>query len=150
MACINERYVYILGGFDLLGGKIDEIYLNDMEYLDINDFSKGWTMINYINNNGYNMALIAPGIIPISKNIFLICGGYEGKEYKNSVYKIDGSNHEKPTIEEIECLPNKTIFNHTNFCKIQNSYFNIDINSQIYEFDYDRIIFRTIKMNQNN
>ena len=56
MAYVNERYVYILGGFEL-EEKAKGNYLNDMEYFDINNFGKGWTMINYVNNRGYNTCL---------------------------------------------------------------------------------------------
>ena len=53
--------------------------MHDFEYFDINIFSKGWTTINYINNRGYNIGLTVLGVVPISKNIFLICGGFDEK-----------------------------------------------------------------------
>ena len=37
MAYVNERYIYILGGFDLTENKIGT-YLNDIEYFDITNF----------------------------------------------------------------------------------------------------------------
>ena len=136
MAYVNERYIYILGGFDLTQSKIGT-YLNDIEYFDVNDFSKGWTTINYENNRGYNMALIGLGVIPISNIIFIVCGGFDGKKYKSNAYKIDCTNHEHPSVEETQCLRNETIFTHNMFCKIRKSYFNFDFNVQMYSFDYE-------------
>ena len=149
MAYINERYVYILGGFDLCGKNKKGDYLDDMEYFDINNFNKGWTTVKYVNNRGINMKLTALGIVPISQNIFLICGGYDGNEYKDNAYKIDCSDHENPTVEETQNLGNKTIFTHNMFCKIRKSYFNFDINGQMYAFDYENWRFGKLNMNQN-
>ena len=149
MAYINEQYVYILGGFDLTIDNKNGIYLDDIEYFDINNFAKGWTLINYNNNRGYHMGLTALGVVPISKNIFLICGGYDGKEYKSNVYKIDCTNHEHPTVEETQSIGNNSIFTHNMFCKIRKSYFNFDFQTQMYGFDYENWRFGLLNMNAN-
>ena len=147
MAYVNERYVYIIGGFDLCGFNRNGEYLDDIEYFDINDFNKGWTIIKFNNNMGYNMKLTALGVIPISKNIFLICGGYDGKVYKNNTYRIDFTNHEYPNIEEEEELKlGKNIFTNNAFCKIIKSYFNFDFFGQLNAFDYENWQFRKIIM----
>ena len=146
MAYVNNRYIYILGGFDLTENQ-KGIYLNDLEYFDINNFAKGWTTINYINNRGYNMALTALGVVPISYHTFLICGGYDGKEYKNTVYKIDSTNHEHPSVEETQTIGNNSIFTHNMFCKIRKSYFNFDFQTQMYGFDFENWRFGTLNMN---
>ena len=150
MAYVNERYVYVLGGFNLSEGNKNGIYLSDIEYFDLNNFGKGWTTINYINNRGYNVSLTALGVIPISKSIFLICGGYDGIEYKKNVYKIDCTNHEKPTVILTQELENPTIFTHNMFSKIKNSYFNLDFNCTMHGFDYENWRFGILKMNKNN
>ena len=146
MAYVNNRYIYILGGFDLTENQ-KGIYLNDLEYFDINNFAKGWTTINYLNNRGYNMALTALGVVPISYHTFLICGGYDGKEYKNTVYKIDSTNHEHPSVEETQTIGNNSIFTHNMFCKIRKSYFNFDFQTQMYGFDFENWRFGTLNMN---
>ena len=92
------------------------------------------------------MGLTALGVIPISRNIFLICGGYDGKQYKSNVYKIDCSNHEHPEVEETQNLGNETIFTHNMFCKIRKSYFNYDYKSQMFGFDYENWAFGTLNM----
>ena len=148
MAYVNNQFVYILGGFDLSDNK-KGVYLNDLEYLDVNNMAKGWTTINYMNNRGYNMSLTALGVVPISKNIFLICGGYDGKEYKSNVYKIDCTNHEHPTVEETQSIGNNSIFTHNMFCKIKKSYFNFDFQTQMYGFDYENWRFGLLNMNAN-
>ena len=147
MAYVNDRYVYILGGFEILENNKAGDYLDDMEYFDINNFNKGWTTITYVNNRGLNMNLTALGVVPISKNIFLVCGGYDGNEYKDNAYKIDCTNHEHPTVEETQTLANKTLFTHNMFCKIRKSYFNFDFNCQMYGFDYENWRFGTLNMN---
>ena len=145
MAYINEQYVFVIGGFNV-PQKNEGIYLNDIEYLDIKNMNKGWTTINYVNNKGYNMALTALGIVPISKNIFLICGGYDGKKYINNVYKVDCTNLENPTVEETQSLGKPTIFIHNLFCKIRKSYFNFDIQCEMYGFDYENWRFGTLNL----
>jgi hypothetical protein len=148
MAYVNERYVYILGGFEL-EEKAQGNYLNDIEYFDINNFAKGWTVINFVNNRGVNTSLTALGIVPITKNIFLICGGYDGKEYKSNVYKVDCNNHEHPTIEETSSLGKNSIFIHNMFCKIKKSYFNFDMQGQMFGFDYENWRFGILNSNAN-
>ena len=137
MAYINERYVYIF-----LGSSEEEkektIYLNDMEYFDLNNFEKGWTNINYINDKGYELSLCAVGVIPVSKNEFLICGGYDGNKYKSKTYKINCNDHENPIIEDIN-INNAAIFIHNLFCKIGDAYFNFDLSAKLFRFDYKKM-----------
>ena len=144
MAYINERYIYILGGFELSKENIKGTYLNDIEYFDITNFEKGWTTINYVNNKDYNMSLTALGVIPIYKNCFLICGGYDGEDYKNNVYKINCINHEYPLIEETVPLDNKNIFIHNLFCKNKNFYYNYSFYGEIISFDWQNWKFKVI------
>ena len=144
MAYINEQFIYILGGYDLNGNNKQGEYLNDIEYFDINNFDKGWTIINYMNNREYNIGLTDLGVVPISTNIFIICGGYDGKEYKSNAYKIDCTIHDHPTIEETQSLGNNTIFTHNLFCKINKSYFNFNFQAQMYYFYNENWRFGTL------
>ena len=136
MAYINKRYVYIF--FGSLEENEKSIYLNDMEYFDLNNFEKGWTTLNYINDKEYELSLCAVGVIPVSKNEFLICGGYDGNKYKSKTYKINCNDHEHPIIEDIN-INNAAIFIHNLFCKIGDAYFNFDLSAKLFRFDYKKM-----------
>ena len=148
MAYVNDRFIYIMGGFELGKDLPKGNYLNDIEMFDINNFGNGWRLMNFSNPHGYNMALTALGVVPISKTLFLICGGYDGREYKNNCYKVDCTNYNSPLVEETEGLQNTTIFTHNMFCKIRKSYFNFDFQGQMYGFDYENWRFGMLNMNQ--
>ena len=117
MAYINERYIYIFCGCYFDSENKKDYFLNDLEYFDINNFEKGWTSINFINEKRYNLSICAFGVVPISNNKFLICGGFDGKICKNETYKIDCNDYEHPTVEELN-IKNNSIYIHNLFCKI--------------------------------
>ena len=146
MAYVNDRFIYIMGGFELRNEERKGYYLDDIEYFDINNFGNGWKIINFLNPHRYNLNLTALGVVPISKSIFLICGGFDGKEYKNNVYKVDCSNYQNPLVEETLNINNPTIFTHNMFCKIRKSYFNFDFQGQMYGFDYENWRFGMLNM----
>ena len=149
MAYVNDRFIYIMGGFELRNEDVPKgYYLDDIEYFDVNNFVNGWKIINFVNPNGYNLSLTALGVVPIAKSIFLICGGYDGKEYKNTVYKVNCNNYQNPLVEPGPEIGNPTIFTHNMFCKIRRSYFNFDYQGQMYGFDYDNWRFGMLNMNQ--
>jgi hypothetical protein len=148
MAYVNDRFIYIMGGFELSSDIPKGNYLNDLEYFDINNFGNGWRIINFANPHGFNMSLTALGVVPINKNIFLICGGYDGREYKKDVYKVDCSNYTCPLVEQTQELNNATIFTNNMFCKIRKSYFNFDFQGQMYGFDYENWRFGMLNMNR--
>ena len=148
MSYVNDRFIYIMGGFELKYNDPNGCYLNDIEYFDINNFENGWKLINFENPHKYNLYLSAFGVVPISKSIFLICGGFDGKEYKNNVYTVDCTNYQCPLIEEKIININSTIFTHNNFCQINKSFFNFDFLGQIYKFDHENWRFEIIEMNQ--
>ena len=133
MSFINNRYIYIFCGFNFEGEK--EVYLNDLEYFDIDNFEKGWTTINYLNDKGYNLSFGTVGVIPVEKNSFLICGGYDGKEYNSKTYKIDCNDYEHPSIQDLN-INSMIIFRNSSFCKIDQAYFNFDFTSNLYKFNY--------------
>ena len=152
MAYINERYIYVLNGSSTVEENEKTIYLDDIEFFDINNFEKGWTTINYINEKGYDLQLCAIGVIPVSKNEFLICGGYDGNQYKSKTYKIICNDHEKPIIEDIN-INNNAIFIHNLFCKIGDAYFNFDFSGKLYRFDYQKMylgVFSEKQIKKNN
>ena len=149
MAYVNERFIYILGGFELRPGAQEGYYLNDLEIFDLNNFGNGWKLINFNNPHGYNMSLTALGVVPLTPNAFLVCGGFDGgKGYKNNVYKIDCTNPFSPLVEEKnQILNNPTIFTHNMFCKIRKSLFNFNFQGQMYGFDYEQGSFGVLQNN---
>ena len=152
MAYINERYIYIFYGSDYEVENDKTLYLNDMEYFDLNNFEKGWTMINYINEKAYDLSLCAIGVIPVSKNEFLICGGCVENKYKTKTYKINCKDYENPIIEDVNINLN-AIFIHNLFCKIGDAYFNFDFSSKLYKFDYQNMslgVFSETQVKKNN
>jgi len=148
MAYINGRYIYIIGGFELKFGERLGNYLNNLEYFDIRDFKKGWKEINFKNSHKYDLSLTAMGVVQIAKNSFLICGGYDGKVYKEDVYIIDCSDYENPLVKKDNMINNETIFTHNMFCKINNNYFNFDFQGQLYEFDSTKQRFGFLNMDK--
>ena len=148
MAYVNDRFIYIIGGFELRNEDVPKgYYLDDIEYFDVNNFANGWKIINFLNPNRYNLGLTALGVVPISKSIFLICGGYDGREYKNIVYKVNCNNYLNPIVEQTLEINNPTIFTHNMFCKIRKSYFNFDYQGQMYGSDYENWRFGMLNMN---
>ena len=147
MAYVNERFIYIMGGFEL-NQNLNGNYLNDIEIFDVNNFDIGWKIINFANPNGYYLGLTALGVIPLSKSLFLLCGGYDGKEYKDNVYKVDCNNPNSPLVEKIKVLQNYTIFTHNMFYKIGKNYFNFDFLGQMYEFDHENWKFDIHEINK--
>ena len=112
---------------------------------DVSNLKGTWTMINFVNNNGYDLHMCTFGVIPLSKEEFLLCGGFDGKEYKKDVYKVNSARSNSPVIDKTLEIPNEVIFMHNYFCKIGNSYYNADIGDCFYEFDYSNWKFNVFK-----
>ena len=150
MAYINNSIIYIIGGFELKN-EVNPIgnYLDDIEYFDVNNFQNGWNIINFSNQNTYNLGLTALGVIPISSNSFIICGGYDGKEYKKTAYIIKCQDYKKPYVEQYPDINEPTIFTNNMFCKIRKSYFNFDFKGQMYGFDQENRRFGMLNMNSS-
>ena len=141
---INNRYVYVIGGYKILEDK-NGYYHGDCEYLDFNNLNYGWRQINFSN---MSIQLSAMGVIPVSNNHFLLCGGYDGQQYKREVYKVDCSNPNNVSIDKMNILlPGSYIFLHNTFIKIGEYYYNIELNGSAINFSLDRFDFGCIKAN---
>ena len=141
---INNRYVYVIGGYKILEDK-NGYYHGDCEYLDFNNLNYGWRQINFAN---MSIQLSAMGVIPVSNNHFLLCGGYDGQQYKREVYKVDCSNPNNVSIDKMNILlPGSYIFLHNTFIKIGEYYYNIELNGSAINFSLDRFDFGCIKAN---
>ena len=141
---INNRYVYVIGGYKILEDK-NGYYHGNCEYLDFNNLNYGWRQINFAN---MSIQLSAMGVIPVSNNHFLLCGGYDGQQYKREVYKVDCSNPNNVSIDKMNILlPGSYIFLHNTFIKIGEYYYNIELNGSAINFSLDRFDFGCIKAN---
>ena len=141
---INNRYVYVIGGYKLLEDKIG-YYHGNCEYLDFNNLNYGWRQINFANNK---IQLSAMGVIPISNNHFILCGGYDGQQYKREVYKVDCTNPNNVSIDRMNIsLPGSYIFLHNTFIKIGDYYYNIELSGNAINFSLESFEFGCIKVN---
>ena len=139
---INNRYVYVIGGYKILEDK-NGYYHGNCEYLDFNNLSYGWRQINFTN---MNIQLSAMGVIPISNNHFILCGGYDGQQYKREVYKVDCSNPNNVSIDKMNILlPGSYIFLHNTFIKIGDYYYNIELSGNAISFSFESFDFQFIK-----
>jgi hypothetical protein len=89
MFCVNNRYVYCVGGFQVIDREraTGGVYLNSLEYADSLDFNKGWTNVELSSLN-ISLKLCAMGIMTCSANKILIVGGYDGNKYLAEVSEM--------------------------------------------------------------
>ena len=142
---INNRYIYVIGGYKILDNKKGQ-YLNNLEYLDFNNLNNGWKQIEFGN---LNIQLSAMGVIPINNNQFILCGGFDGKEYKRDVYKVDCSNCNNVIVEKTNfILPAGYIFLHNTFAKMENNFYNIELTGNVIKFNVDTYKFEVNQFNK--
>ena len=93
MAYLNKRYLYIFAGYRIWKDNqnpegYNSCYLESIEYLDLENINKGWTIVNL----GMNFVkLSAMGVISLNDNEILLVGGYNGSTFVNSIIKVSGS-----------------------------------------------------------
>lgn len=80
--CVNKRYVYCVGGFQVLDKERPQggVYLNSAEYIDTANFNIGWKKVE-LNSFCCDIKLCAMGAINLSPNKILVVGGYDGQRY---------------------------------------------------------------------
>ncbi len=72
--------------------------------------------------------------------IIIKCRGFDGKEYKRDVYKVDCSNCNNVIVEKTNfILPGGYIFLHNTFSKIENNFYNVDLTGNVILFNGDDI-----------
>ena len=144
IAYINNRYVYVIGGYKILDNKTGA-YLGNCEYLDFNNLNIGWRQIEFSN---MNIQLSAMGVIPISNTHFILCGGFDGTQYKKEVYKVDCTDPSNVSISKMNVvLPGSFIFLHNTFTFMNNFFYNVELSGNAVEFDMNKFEFRCIKSN---
>ncbi len=136
LSYINRRFIYCFSGFKINDVKVGQ-YLSSVDILDLDNTSKGWTLFNFDSIN-VNLKLCAMGIINISESSLLVCGGYDGTQYKSDVIRIEtkdeGSGIAK--VEKIDSsLPGNYIFTHNAFMRNGNLSYNYDLQLNLISFD---------------
>ena len=135
IAYVNNRFVYVIGGYKINERQHAGIYHGNCEYLDFNNVSKGWKMINFANNN---LKLSAMGVIPLDDQYFLLCGGFDGSTYRKEVYKVDVNDQDNPKLDKLNIsLPGNYIFLHNGFLKIGDTAYNLELTNSVVSFNYN-------------
>ena len=132
IAYVNNRFVYVIGGYKINERQHGGMYHGNCEFLDLNNIMSGWTMINFANNT---LKLSAMGVIPLGDQYFLLCGGFDGSTYRKEVYKVDASDIRNPKIDQMNLtLPGNYIFLHNGFVKIGDTAYNLELNNSAVSF----------------
>jgi len=136
LGLINERFVCCLGGYEVGKDSSSGNYLNSFEILDIDSKKNGWRFWDF----PLKLNLCALGVISKSPNVLLICGGYDGKSYKNDTYEFElekkNNGTFNPKIKKLDQeLPIQTIFLQSNFCRFEDCAYSFDIYNNIIKYD---------------
>ena len=145
-AYVNNRYVYIIGGYKLnqnQGGA--GVYLGDAEYLDTDNISEGWTALSFPE---FPLQLSAMGVITLSSNQIILCGGFDGKMYRKESYQLEVQDNmpNKPVLQKSDVmLPGNYIFLHNNFVLSGNNWYNLELsgNAVLYSLFDNKFSLRS-------
>lgn len=151
LACFNDRYICCIGGYEYIKkdaniAQSGGVYLNSCEILDLDGLKLGWIYSELQND----FKLCASGVINKSENKILLCGGYDGKTYKNEVSEcvIEKNNNGifklKIQQQNNSTLPLPTLFLHNYFCRNENKFFIFDIYFNIILYDCTKNSFKKI------
>jgi hypothetical protein len=128
IAYVNKKYVYILGGFKINDKQVGE-YQNSYEVLNMDQVDAGWKQVNF---DPYgSIKLSAMGVINVSDSSLLLCGGYDGAQYKTEVNRIEFEGVNVKKLEKAGNLPNNLIFIHNSFVRIDECAYNFDLNMNV-------------------
>ena len=117
---IFNNHLYIFFGFN----NITSLNVSTIERLNLNK-NDMWETLPYVNSSNINLSLSGHGIALKSNNEVLILGGYDGKNYKDSIISINLKNMTCDLLDSK--IPNikknkfYQFFKHNNFEEI---YFN--------------------------
>jgi hypothetical protein len=76
------------------------------------------------------------GVINLSDTQVLLCGGYDGSQYKNEVYKVTSDQYAITKCEKIEsALPGNYIFIHNSFMRNQDLIYNYDLQLNLIHYN---------------
>ena len=136
--CINDRYIYCVGGFNFNLRK----YIHGYEVFDLDDKNLKWYFYNISNlNNCCNM-----GIINVDNKNIIFVGGKFNNNYLSSVYKVEINEDENKIESVIEINHNNItkdimFYNSQNFINFGNKFICFDSFAKSIEFDKINGIF---------
>jgi hypothetical protein len=147
MLYLNQKFVYCIGGYEMLKESKTGAYLSSCEYLDMDSPDSSWTLIN-LENLVSNFKLCAMGAINLGKSEFLLVGGYDGSRYLNECHEVvfDKEKPQKISHREKITLPKGTIFNVSEFFRLDDKFYNFDLQGKLLIFENEKksFSFRTI------
>ena len=157
MCCINNKYVYIIGGYKAIDKQ--GMYLNNAEFIDIENLTCSnnisifnnlfWQIIDF-DILGYKLCYSAMGVIKLSEEKIILCGGLEIK-YEDQCSEIE-FNSITGVINNIKLrtskLPANFIFLNNAFCRHENYLVNYELtNNNMVIYDPKLNEFSTKKFN---
>jgi hypothetical protein len=139
MFCINERYIYCIGGYNFFNQCMSQGY----EVLDLDDKNLFWKF--YHISDLLNICLM--GIVNLDDKNIILVGGECNKKYLNNVYHVilEDNKSKISSVNERKNIIDKEImfYNSQNFININNNQFiGFDCYANYIEYDNNAKIFK--------
>jgi hypothetical protein len=144
IAYINRKNVLIFGGFKINDKQVGE-YQNSYEVLNMDQIDAGWKLVNF--DTFGSIKLSAMGVINLSDNSLLLCGGYDGSQYKTEVNRIEFDDVMVKKYEKVNNLPSNLIFIHNSFVRVDECAYNFDLNMNTVIYNPKDNGFKVISYN---
>ena len=143
---INSSFIYIIGGFN------EGCYFNGFEYLDINNLSQGWKIVNLINSENY-FASCAMGVVKTKENGIILLGGFRGlNKYDNTMIECEFIDKENIKFynKNDNLIKKGCIFQASNFIKFNDCFYGILYKGNIIKFNMNKNILEEINIENIN
>lgn len=135
IAYTDNRFVWVFGGFKLVEGSKNGVYLNSAEVFDSSNENAKWTFIDFalLSNP---IKITAAGIVNFNKGKMLLCGGYDGNVYSKDVYCVEFDDDKIEKYEKTKLsLTNENIYFHSNFVKCGGYGVNFDYKMDLNQYN---------------
>lgn len=149
MAYIDNRFVYLIGGYKSKYNSKDGEYLNSVEIMDMQHCKNGWKVIE-LGYYNYKLGLCSMGIITLNTDRIIACGGFDGLSYSNKGHEIEIDTCDggiKSIKESTFQLPYPQLFSSNQFLRVGNQLFNVDHLYNCVSFKPSTGEFNIIKAN---
>ena len=141
MFCVNDNYVYCVGGYDNKESK----YIDGYEVLNMNEPSSVWKDFLFLKD----LAISTFGVVNIDKNKIFLIGGFKGgKTYLNNGYELtlNKEGNEIIHVDKKENVSQKGVifYSSQQFFKVGEIYFNFDFKHMPFVFDIETKTMKTL------